>query len=152
MRHGKKIAKLGRNSSHRKAMLANMVTSLFENEVIRTTDVRAKELRRTADNMITFAKKNDLHARRQVLRSIANKKVVAKLFDELADRYKGRSGGSTRIIKVGTRRGDGALMSIIELVDRPGADAAEEETTPVKATEEEVVADDAAEEQEKEKD
>jgi len=64
MRHGKKIAKLGRNSSHRKAMLANMVTSLFENEVIRTTDVRAKELRRTADNMITFAKKNDLHARR----------------------------------------------------------------------------------------
>jgi len=151
MRHGKKIAKLGRNSSHRKAMLANMVTSLFENEVIRTTDVRAKELRRTAEHMITFAKKSDLHARRQVLRSIANKKVVAKLFDELAERYKGRSGGYTRIIKVGPRRGDGALMSIIELVDRPGSDALEEEAASVQPAEEKVEASQAAEGQEIEK-
>lgn len=136
MRHGKKVAKLGRTKSHRKAMLANMVTSLFENEVIRTTDVKAKELRRTADHMITFAKRNDLHARRQVLRVIADKGVVSKLFDELGPRYNGRNGGYTRIIKVGPRRGDGALMSIIELVDSPGAGAAKEESVPSQAAEE----------------
>jgi len=79
MRHGKKIAKLGRTSSHRKAMLGNMVTSLFEHEAIRTTDTRAKELRRTADRLITLAKRGDLHARRQILRVIPNKRVVAKI-------------------------------------------------------------------------
>jgi large subunit ribosomal protein L17 len=125
MRHGKKVAKLGRTSAHRKAMLANMVSSLLDNEIIRTTDVKAKELRRTADHMITFAKRNDLHARRQVLRTIPDKRIVSKLFDELADRYKGRSGGYTRIVKVGPRRGDGALMSMIELVDRVGAEKPE---------------------------
>jgi len=114
-------------------MLANMVTSLFENEVIRTTDARAKELRRSAERIITFAKRNDLHARRQVLRFIANKRVVAKLFDELASRYKGRNGGYTRIVKVGPRRGDGTLMSIVELVDRPGAGAVKEEPARKKA-------------------
>ena len=123
MRHGKKLAKLGRTSAHRKAMLANLVTSLFEKEVLHTTDARAKELRRTAEHMITFAKRRELHARRQVLRLIPNKKVVAKLFEELADRYKSRNGGYTRIVKMGPRRGDGALMSIVELVDRPDAGA-----------------------------
>lgn len=136
MRHGKKVAKLGRLRSHRRAMLANMVTSLFNHEVIRTTDVKAKELRRTADHMITFAKRNDLHARRQVLRVITDKGVVSKLFDELGPRYKSRNGGYTRIIKVGPRRGDGALISIIELVDRPGAGAVEEEPVVSQATEE----------------
>jgi len=120
MRHGKRVAKLGRSTSHRKAMLANLVTSLLENESLRTTDVRAKELRRVADHMISFAKRNDLHARRQVLRVIPNKQVVGKLFTELADRYKGRNGGYTRIVKIGPRRGDGALMSQVELVDRSG--------------------------------
>ena len=123
MRHGKKIAKLGRVASHRKAMLANMVTSLFENEVITTTDVRAKELRRAAEHLISFARKNDLHARRQALRVVANKKVVAKLFNELGPRYRGRQGGFTRVVKVGPRRGDGAMMSIVELVDRQGSGA-----------------------------
>ena len=80
MRHGKKVAKLGRSHSHRRAMLANMVTSLFENEVVRTTDVRAKALRRVAEHMITFAKRGDVHARRQVLRFVANKRIVRKLF------------------------------------------------------------------------
>ena len=126
MRHGKRVAKLGRPRSHRKAMLANLVTSLLDNEVIRTTDARAKELRRRVDHMITFAKRNDLHARRQVLRLVADKRVVSKLFDDIAARYKGRNGGYTRVIKVGPRRGDGALISLVELVDRPGAGAVED--------------------------
>ncbi|MDP6702071.1 MAG: 50S ribosomal protein L17 [Candidatus Latescibacteria bacterium] len=121
MRHGKKIAKLGRTASHRKAMLSNMMTSLFTNETITTTQIRAKELKRSAEKMITFAKRGDLHARRQVLRVIADKQVVAKLFDEIGPRYKSRNGGYTRVVKMGPRRGDGAFMSIIELVDRPGA-------------------------------
>ena len=121
MRHGKKVAKLGRTASHRKAMLSNMMTSLFTNETITTTQIRAKELKRSAEKMITFAKRGDLHARRQVLRVIADKQVVAKLFDEIGPRYKSRNGGYTRVVKMGPRRGDGALMSIIELVDRPGA-------------------------------
>ena len=120
MRHGKKVAKLGRTASHRKAMLSNMMTSLFTNETITTTQVRAKELKRSAEKMITFAKRGDLHARRQVLRVIADKQVGAKLFDEIGPRYKSRNGGYTRVVKMGPRRGDGAFMSIIELVDRPG--------------------------------
>jgi len=121
MRHGKKVAKLGRTASHRKAMFSNMMTSLFANETITTTQIRAKELKRSAEKMITFAKRGDLHARRQVLRIIADKQVVAKLFDEIGPRYKSRNGGYTRVVKMGPRRGDGAFMSIIELVDRPGA-------------------------------
>lgn len=119
MRHGKKVAKLGRSHSHRKAMLANMATSLLDNGTIRTTHARAKELRVVAETMITFAKRGDLHARREVLRLIANKRVVAKLFDELGPRYKGRNGGYTRTVKIASRLGDGAPMCIIELVDRP---------------------------------
>ena len=135
MRHGKKIAKLGRTAPHRKAMLSNMMTSLFINERVTTTQTRAKELKRTAERVLTCAKKGDLHARRQVLRIIANKQVVAKLFDELGPRYKSRNGGYTRVIKLGPRRGDGAFMSIVELVDRPGVVA--EEATEAEATEEE---------------
>ena len=125
MRHRKKIAKLGRTAPHRKAMLSNMMTSLFINERVTTTQTRAKELKRTAERVLTCAKKGDLHSRRQVLRVIADKQVVAKLFDELGPRYKSRNGGYTRVIKLGPRRGDGAFMSIVELVDRPG-EAAEE--------------------------
>ena len=120
MRHGKKTAKLNRTQSHRKAMLSNMVTSLFEHESINTTTPRAREVRRTAESMITFAKKGNLHARRQVLRLIANKRVVTKLFDELGPRYAERNGGYTRIVKMDPRRGDGAAMCVVELVDRPG--------------------------------
>ena len=120
MRHGKKVAKLGRTAPHRKAMLANMMTSLFAHERIITTQTRAKELKRTAERMITFAKRGDLHARRQVLRLIPNKRVVGKLFSELGPRYSTRSGGYTRIVKAEPRRGDGASMCILELVGRPG--------------------------------
>ncbi len=118
MRHGDKVAKLGRRTPHRKAMLGNLVASLLENEVVRTTDVRAKEVRRVAEHIISFGKRQDLHSRRQVLRVVPNKRVVAKVFSELADRYRGRSGGYTRVVKLGPRRGDGAEMSLIELVDR----------------------------------
>ena len=135
MRHGKRIAKLGRTAPHRKAMLSNMMASLFINERITTTQTRAKELKRTAERVLTCAKKGDLHARRQVLRIIADKQVVAKLFDELGPRYKSRNGGYTRLIKLGPRRGDGAFMSIVELVDRPGVAA--EEAPEAEATEEE---------------
>lgn len=129
MRHGKKIAKLGRTAPHRKAMLSNMMASLFINERVTTTQTRAKELKRTAERVLTCAKKGDLHARRQVLRVIADKQVVAKLFDELGPRYKGRNGGYTRVIKLGPRRGDGAFLSIVELVDRPGVAVEENQET-----------------------
>ena len=113
------MAKLGRDAPHRRAMLSNMVTSLLSKESVKTTHARAKELRRFAEHMITFAKRGDLHARRQVLRTVADKRVVTKLFEELGPRYKGRNGGYTRIVKLGPRRGDGSFMSIVELVDRP---------------------------------
>ncbi|MCC7265298.1 MAG: 50S ribosomal protein L17 [Candidatus Latescibacteria bacterium] len=119
MRHGRKVAKLGRTYDHRKAMMANIVASFFAHEAIETTEARAKELRREAEHVITFAKRGDLHARRQVLRLIPDKKVVAKIFSEIAPRYTNRQGGYTRIVKLGYRRGDAASVCLIELVDRP---------------------------------
>ena len=116
MRHRKAGLKLNRTSSHRDAMFRNMVTSLFKHQRIRTTDVKAKELRRWADNLITLAKRGDLHARRQALSIVREKEVVHKLFAEAAEQYGGRSGGYTRIIKVGRRPGDAAPISLIELV------------------------------------
>jgi len=97
-------------------MFRNMVTSLFKHQRIRTTDVKAKELRRWADNLITLAKRGDLHARRQALAIVREKEVVHKLFAEAAELYGGRSGGYTRIIKLGRRPGDAAPISLIELV------------------------------------
>jgi large subunit ribosomal protein L17 len=116
MRHRKAGLKLNRTSSHRDAMFRNMVTSLFKHQRIRTTDVKAKELRRWADNLITLAKRGDLHARRQALSIVREKDVVHKLFAEAAEQYGGRSGGYTRIIRVGRRPGDAAPISLIELV------------------------------------
>lgn len=116
MRHGKSGRKLGRTSSHRKAMFRNMVTSLFEHERIVTTEKKAKELRPIAEKMITLAKRGDLHARRQALSYIQSKDVVAKLFDEIKSQFADRQGGYTRIIKTGIRQGDAAPMAIIELV------------------------------------
>ena len=98
-------------------MLRNMATSLLEHERIETTDAKAKELKRFADRMITLGKRGDLHARRQALAILRSKKVTAKLFDDLADRFRDRPGGYTRVIKVGSRVGDSAPISIIELVD-----------------------------------
>jgi large subunit ribosomal protein L17 len=116
MRHRKSTVKLNRNSSHRKAMFRNMVTSLFKHDRIQTTDVKAKALRSWADHLVTLAKRGDLHARRQALSIVREKDVVHKLFEEANERYGSIPGGYTRIVKVGHRRGDAALMSIIELV------------------------------------
>jgi len=121
MRHRKAGRKLGRTSAHRKALFRNMVTSLLEHEQIETTDAKAKELRGVAERMITLGKRGGLHARRQALAVIRDKQVTAKLFDELADRYRERPGGYTRVIKLGHRVGDAAPVSIIELVDRAGS-------------------------------
>jgi len=116
MRHRKASLKLNRTSSHRDAMLRNMVTSLFKHQRIRTTGAKAKELRRWADNLITLAKRGDLHARRQALSIVREKEVVHKLFAEAAEHYGDRSGGYTRIIKLGRRPGDAAPISLIELI------------------------------------
>jgi large subunit ribosomal protein L17 len=116
MRHRKASLKLSRTSSHRDAMFRNMVTSLFKHQRIRTTDVKAKELRRWADNLITLAKRNDIHARRQALSIIREKEVVHKLFAEASEKYGTRSGGYTRIIKLGRRPGDASPISMVELI------------------------------------
>jgi large subunit ribosomal protein L17 len=120
MRHRKAGRKLGRTTSHRKAMLRNMVTSFLEHEKIVTTDMKAKELRRVAEKMITLGKRGSLHARRQALSIIRDRTVVKKLFEELSPRYSERAGGYTRIIKIGHRVGDNAPMSVIELVSEEG--------------------------------
>ncbi len=116
MRHRKSGRRLGRTSSHREAMVRNMVTSLFEHERIVTTTPKAKEVRRVVDKMITLAKRGDLHARRQALSFIRSRDVVAKLFDEIQEQFSDRNGGYTRIIQTGPRRGDCAPMAILELV------------------------------------
>ena len=116
MRHLKAGRNLGRAPSHRSAMVRNMVTSLFKHEQLETTDARAKELRQVAERMITLAKRGDLHARRQALATIREKAVVHKLFDELKDRFMDRQGGYVRIVKKENRKGDGALISIIQLL------------------------------------
>ncbi len=108
--------KLGRTSDHRKAMLRAMVTYLLENGKIETTVTRAKEVRSMAEKMITTAKTNDLHSKRQVLAYVTKEDVVKKLFDDIAPKYADRNGGYTKIVKIGPRRGDAAEMAIISLV------------------------------------
>lgn len=127
MRHRKAGKRLGRTSSHRDAMIRNMVTSLFEHERIVTTTPKAKEARKFADKMMTLAKRGDLHARRQALAFMKKDSVVAKLFDTLKLDYMDRNGGYTRIIRTGTRIGDAAQMAILELVNYKEA---EPEVTP----------------------
>ena len=122
MRHRKSGRRLGRDSSHRKALFRNMVTSLMQHERIETTDAKAKELRGIADRMITLGKRGDLHARRQAAAVLRDKTITSKVFGELADRYRERPGGYTRVIKLGNRVGDAAPVSIVELVDRIEAD------------------------------
>jgi large subunit ribosomal protein L17 len=114
-------------------MLRNMVTALLEHEQIETTDAKAKEVRRLAERMITLGKRGDLHARRQALRVVRTREVAAKLFDELAPRYQARAGGYTRVLKVRTRVGDAAPMSLVELVDRERPAAPGKGEAPAKA-------------------
>jgi large subunit ribosomal protein L17 len=116
MRHGKKVKKLGRTQSHRKAMLANMVASLLMHNIIRTTEPKAKEVRKLAEKLITLGKRGDLHAHRQVYAVIKDRKLVKKLFDEIAPGFKEREGGYTRVLKLGIRKGDGATLAVVELL------------------------------------
>ena len=118
MRHRDRRGKLARPSAHRSALLRNLVTSLLDHELVETTDPRAKELKRIADRMITLGKRGDLHARRQAASVIRTREVVSKLFGGLAERYKARPGGYTRVLKSRIRVGDAAPLSIVELVDR----------------------------------
>lgn len=118
MRHRNSGVKLGRTSSHRKAMFQNMTNSLFEHELIKTTVVKAKELRRVAEPLITLAKEDSVANRRLAFNRLRNKETVGKLFTVLGPRYKARPGGYLRIIKCGYRDGDAAPMAYVELVDR----------------------------------
>ncbi len=133
MRHSAHHGKLGVQPAHRRAMVRNMVTSLLKHERIKTTKVRAKEVRRYAEKMITAAKKETLAAKREVLGFVREREVVNKLFKTLIYRYAQRKGGYTRILKLGFRAGDGAEMVFLELVDRPIEEKPEEPTTKKKA-------------------
>ena len=118
MKHNIKNKKLNKNSSHRKAMFMNMSNALIKHEQITTTLPKAKELRRFIEKIITFGKKGDLFSRRKTVSILQDQKMTKKVFEILADRYKKRSGGYTRIVKLGNRFGDNAPMAVIELVDR----------------------------------
>jgi len=116
VRHRKKGRELSRTSTHRKALLRNLVTSLFRHERVETTTAKAKELRPYAERLITLARRGDVHSRRLAGRKIQDREVLGKLFEDIAPRYEERPGGYTRILKVGHRKGDAAEMSLIELV------------------------------------
>jgi large subunit ribosomal protein L17 len=118
MRHGMAGRKLNRDSSARKALFVSLANALFKHEQIKTTLPKAKDLRPIAERLITLAKRGDLHARRQAYAFLRDDKVVAKLFSVLGERYKGRPGGYTRVLKAGFRYGDCAPMAFIELVER----------------------------------
>ncbi len=118
MRHGKKGRKLNRTSSHRTAMFANMAAALIKHEQIVTTLPKAKELRRVMDRLVTLGKRGNLHSRRLASARIRDEAMAKKLFDVLAERYKDRNGGYTRVLKAGFRYGDQAPMAVIEFVDR----------------------------------
>jgi large subunit ribosomal protein L17 len=118
MRHRMSGRKLNMKSAHRESMFANMTVSLLRHEQIKTTKPKAKELRSFADKMVTLGKRGTLHARRQAFAFLRDDDVVQKLFDSLAERYKDRQGGYTRVLAAGHRFGDDAPMAVIELVDR----------------------------------
>ena len=126
MKHRVVGRRLDRTTEHRTAMLRNMATSLFRHERITTTTPKAKELKRFADKMVTLAKKGSPHARRVANRDVRDVEVLNKLFGSIADRFKARAGGYTRIVRVGRRHGDNAELAVIELLDRAPAEAPEE--------------------------
>ncbi|GHD58912.1 50S ribosomal protein L17 [Thalassobaculum fulvum] len=134
MRHGNSGRKLHRTSSHRQAMFKNMAAALIKHEQIVTTLPKAKELRPIVEKMITLAKRGDLHARRLAYARLRDEAMTRKLFEVLADRYKDRQGGYTRVLKAGFRYGDAAAMAVIELVDRD-EDARGQDSGPTQATE-----------------
>ena len=120
MRHNKIGRKLGRKTAHRKALMSNLASALITHKRIKTTDAKAKELRMYVEPLVTFAKKGDLHSRRQVLKKIRHKSIVKELFDNIGPTFSNRNGGYTRIIKLGFRDNDCAPISMIEFVDTVG--------------------------------
>ncbi len=137
MRHRKSGRKLNRSSAHRKAMFANLACSLIKHEQIKTTVPKAKDLRSVVERLITLAKRGDLHARRQLLAKLPDQAMVRKLIDVLAERYRDRPGGYTRVLKAGYRYGDCAAMAMIELVDRD-PEAKGQDSGPVPGEDDEV--------------
>jgi large subunit ribosomal protein L17 len=137
MRHGKSKRKLNRSSAHRKAMFANLASALVKHEQITTTLPKAKDLRSVVEKMITLAKRGDLHARRQLHARLPEQATVTKLMDVLAERYRDRPGGYTRVLKAGYRYGDCAPMAVIELVDRD-LDAKGQDSGPVPGEDDDV--------------
>jgi large subunit ribosomal protein L17 len=128
MRHGCAGRQFGRNSGHRKALLRMLVTALLKNEKIETTSAKAKEIRPLAEQMITLAKRGDLHARRQALSFIQDDSVVSNLFAQIGPRFASRNGGYTRIVPTRNRMGDAAPMAVIELIERQKQEATETKT------------------------
>ena len=116
MRHNKSGRKLGRKTAHRKALMANLASALITHKKIKTTDAKAKQLRTFVEPLVTFAKKGDLHSRRQVLKKVPHKAIVRELFENVGPAFLERNGGYTRIVRTVPRRGDNAEMAIIELV------------------------------------
>ena len=125
MRHLKAGRKLNRTAAHRKALIRNLLKALLLREQVRTTDAKAKELRRWADRLVTLGKKNSLHARRLAFSYLGSRKLVQHLFDDVAPRFSNRAGGYTRVLKIGPRRGDAAPISLVEFTERGNAPAAE---------------------------
>lgn len=140
MRHRKKVLKLGVTQSHRNAMLANMVTSLIEHEQIQTTTPKAKAVKIWADRLVSLAKRGDLQSRRMVASTIGNKVVVRKLFEEIAPKLEGNTGGSCRIIHLGHRLGDGAPVSLVRLLTYTEEKKEKKKTKAKKAKREEAAA------------
>mgnify|MGYP001451946182 CR=1 FL=1 len=130
MRHKKLGRKLSRKSAHRKALMSNLASALITHKKIKTTDAKAKELRRFIEPLVTFAKRGDLHSRRQVLKKIRHKTIVRELFESIGPTYANRNGGYTRIIKLGFRDNDRASVSIIEFVDFKKTDEVKEVAKP----------------------
>ena len=120
MRHNKTGRKLGRKTAHRKALMSNLASALITNKKIKTTDAKAKELRKYIEPLVTFARKGDLHSRRQVLKKIRHKSIVRELFNNIGPTFSNRNGGYTRIIKLGFRDNDCAPVSMIEFVGMIG--------------------------------
>ena len=140
MRHRKSGVKLNRTTSHRQAMFRNMVTSLLKYDRIKTTDAKAKELRRWADHIVTLAKRGDLHARRMAMSIVREKDVVHKIFEEAPKRFGSISGGYTRIVKIGRRPGDAAAMTLVELVSSDMAKPTKAKKAQTKAEDKAVAA------------
>ena len=133
MRHRLSGRKLNRTKSHRRALFANMAVALITHEQIKTTLPKAKDLRPVVEKLITLGKRGDLHARRQAIAEVRDEAAVKKLFDVLAERYKDRQGGYTRVLKAGFRFGDAAPMAVIELVDRDESAKGAEDKARVEA-------------------